>query len=71
MCVCSVHSGEILEAIVAENNLTEGVAVGYLSQLLKAVETLHKIKIAHLDIRVSHTFVVVNIISILFTPITC
>ena len=51
----SVPSGEILEAVVAENNLTEAIAVKYLSQLLHAVDTLHKIKIAHLDIRVSLT----------------
>ena len=50
----SVPSGELLESIVAENNLTEAVAVGYLTQLLSAVDTLHRIKIAHLDIRVSH-----------------
>ena len=49
----SVPSGELLETVVAENSLTEAVAVGYLSQLLSAVDTLHRLKIAHLDIRVS------------------
>ena len=49
-----VPSGEILEAVVADNNLTEAIAVGYLSQLLSAADTLHRLKIAHLDIRVSH-----------------
>ena len=46
-------SGEILEVVVAENNLTEAIAVRYLSELLSAVDTLHKLKVAHLDIRVS------------------
>ena len=55
VCVCSVPGGEILETVVAENKLTEAVAVGYLSQLLQAVDTLHKIRVAHLDIRVSCT----------------
>ncbi len=53
-CGCRVPSGEILESVVSDNNLTEAVAVGYLSQLLQAVDTLHRIKIAHLDIRVSY-----------------
>jgi len=48
-----VPSGEILETVVADNNLTEAIAVGYLYQLLQAIDTLHKIKVAHLDIRVS------------------
>lgn len=47
-------SGEILEVVVADNNLTEAIAVRYLSELLSAVDTLHKLKVAHLDIRVSH-----------------
>lgn len=51
---CRVPSGELLEVLVKESNLTEAVAVSYLSQLLLAVETLHKLKVAHLDIRVSH-----------------
>ena len=55
MCiVCRVPSGELLEVVVTDNNLTEGVAVSYLSQLLSGVETLHKLRVAHLDIRVSH-----------------
>ena len=54
---CDLHrvpSGELLEVVVEENSLTEAIAVGYLSQLLSAVETLHKLKIAHLDLRVCH-----------------
>lgn len=54
MVYCRVPSGELLEVVVKENNLTEAVAVSYLSQLLLAVDTLHKLKVAHLDIRVSH-----------------
>jgi serine/threonine protein kinase len=52
-----VPSGELLEVVAKENNLTEAIAVGYLCQLLQAVETLHKLKVAHLDIRVSHVTV--------------
>ena len=56
VATCRVPSGELLEVVAKENNLTEAIAVSYLSQLLLAVETLHKLKIAHLDIRVSsHT----------------
>ena len=54
VAACRVPSGELLEVVVKENNLTEAVAVNYLSQLLMAVDTLHKLKVAHLDIRVSH-----------------
>ena len=50
-------SGELLEAVVADNNLTEAIAVGYLSQLLSAADTLHRLKIAHLDIRVSQRII--------------
>ena len=46
-----VRDGELIERIILENNLTEGVVVGYLSQLLSAVEALHSLNIAHLDIR--------------------
>ncbi len=72
-CGCRVPSGEILESVVSDNNLTEAVAVGYLSQLLQAVDTLHRIKIAHLDIRVSyhtsqpHPLFLIHI----FVPVLC
>ena len=49
-----IPDGDLIDLIVAENDLTEGVAVGYLSQLLSAVDTLHQLNIAHMDIRVSH-----------------
>ena len=46
--------GELISRIIADNDFTEGVAVSYLSQLLSAVDCLHQLNIAHLDIRVSH-----------------
>ncbi len=46
-----VPDGELIERIIADNNLTEAVTVGYLGQLLSAVDTLHSLSIAHLDIR--------------------
>ncbi len=48
---CRVPDGELIERIIADNNLTEAVVVGYLSQLLSGVEVLHALNIAHLDIR--------------------
>ena len=53
MPTCRVPDGELVERIIADDDLTEGVAVGYISQLLSAVECLHQLNIAHLDIRVS------------------
>ncbi len=47
-----VSDGELLERIIADNDLTEAVAVRYLSQLLSGVECLHFISVAHLDIKV-------------------
>ena len=49
----SVPSGELIERIIAGNDLTEGIAVRYLSQLLSALDCLHHLNIAHLDIKVS------------------
>lgn len=46
--------GELIGRIIADNDFTEGVAVSYLSQLLSAVDYLHQLNIAHLDIRVRH-----------------
>lgn len=51
--LCSVPDGELIGRIIADNDFTEGVAVSYLSQLLSAVDCLHQLNIAHLDIRVS------------------
>ena len=54
-CVCPrVPDGELIGRIIADNDFTEGVAVSYLSQLLSAVDCLHQLNIAHLDIRVRH-----------------
>lgn len=47
-----VPDGELIGRIIAKNDFTEGVAVSYLSQLLSAVDCLHQLNIAHLDIRV-------------------
>ena len=49
-----VPDGELIGRIIADNDFTEGVAVSYLSQLLSAVDCLHQLNIAHLDIRVRH-----------------
>jgi len=47
-----IPDGELIEHIIANNDLTEGVAVGYIAQLLSALECIHKMDIAHLDIKV-------------------
>ena len=53
-----VPNGELVGRIIADNDYTEGIAVGYLSQLLSAVDCLHQLNIAHLDIRVCVFFVI-------------
>lgn len=35
-----------------DNDLTEGVVVRYLSQLMAALDCLHQMNIAHLDVKV-------------------
>ena len=53
MCICCrVPGGELIERILLDNDLTEGVIVRYLSQLLAALDCLHQMNIAHLDIKV-------------------
>lgn len=47
-----VPGGELIERILEDNDLTEGVVVRYLSHLLAALDTLHQMNIAHLDIKV-------------------
>ncbi len=49
-----VPDGELIERIIADNALTEAVAVRYLSQLLGALECLHLLSVAHLDIKVQY-----------------
>ena len=44
--------GELIERILLDNDLTEGVIVRYLSQLLAALDCLHQMNIAHLDVKV-------------------
>lgn len=53
-CLPRVPDGELIGRIIADNDFTEGIAVSYLSQLLSAVDCLHQLNIAHLDIRVRH-----------------
>ena len=48
----SVPGGELIERIITDDALTEGVAVRYLSQLISALDCLHQMNIAHLDIKV-------------------
>ena len=55
-----VPDGELIGRIIADNDFTEGVAVSYLSQLLTAVDCLHQLNVAHLDIRVHHISYVTN-----------
>lgn len=52
-----VPDGPLIERILADDNLTEGVVVRHTSQLLCALEHLHQLNIAHLDIKVGHVAV--------------
>jgi serine/threonine protein kinase len=47
-----VPGGELIERILQDNDLTEGVVVRYLSHLLAALDSLHQMNIAHLDVKV-------------------
>ena len=49
---CRVPGGELIERILMDDDLTEGVVVRYLSQLIAALDCLHQMNIAHLDIKV-------------------
>ena len=42
----------MIERILLDNDLTEGVVVRYLSHLLSALDCMHSMNIAHLDIKV-------------------
>ncbi|CAI8008489.1 Death-associated protein kinase 3, partial [Geodia barretti] len=46
-----VPGGQLIERILEDNDLTEGVVVRYLSHLLAALDTLHTMNIAHLHIK--------------------
>ena len=46
-----VPGGELIERIIADNCLTEAVVVQYLSQLISALQSLHSLSIAHLDVK--------------------
>lgn len=52
-----VSDGPLVERILADDDLTEGVVVRHTSQLLSALEHLHQLNIAHLDIKVGHVTV--------------
>ena len=54
---CSIARGELVECILSENCLTEGIVVGYLQQLLHALEYIHFNKVIHLDIKVLSQFI--------------
>ena len=52
----SIPDGELIERIIEEDDLTEGVVVGYIAQLLSALECIHNMDIAHLDIKVAQHY---------------
>ena len=52
----SIPDGELIERIIEEDDLTEGVVVGYIAQLLSALECIHNMDIAHLDIKVGQRY---------------
>ncbi len=52
----SMEGGEIIDYILKRENLTEGVVVSYLKQLLNALDYIHEKKVIHCDIKVSISF---------------
>ena len=50
----SATGGELLDYIVQTKTLTEAIAVKYLSQVISALQYMHSLGVAHMDIRVSN-----------------
>jgi len=50
----SATGGELLDYIVQTKVLTEAIAVKYLSQMISALQYMHDVGVAHMDIRVSN-----------------
>ena len=49
----SATGGELLDYIVQTKTLTEAIAVKYISQVISALQYMHSLGVAHMDIRVS------------------
>ena len=49
----SATGGELLDYIVQTKTLTEAIAVKYVSQVISALQYMHSLGVAHMDIRVS------------------
>ena len=50
----SATGGELLDYIVQTKMLTEAIAVKYISQVISALQYMHDVGVAHMDIRVSN-----------------
>ena len=44
-----------MDYIIQTKTLTEAIAVKYLSQVISALQYMHSLGVAHMDIRVSNT----------------
>lgn len=50
----SATGGELLDYIVQTKTLTEAIAVKYLGQVISALQYMHSLGVAHMDIRVGY-----------------
>lgn len=50
----SATGGELLDYIIQTKSLTEAIAVKYLGQVISALQYMHNLGMAHMDIRVSN-----------------
>lgn len=51
---CRIGGGELFEKLANEDHVSEGQAASYTKQVLEALEHLHGLKIAHLDLKVCY-----------------
>ena len=47
-----IGGGELFEKLANEDHVSEGQAASYTKQVLEALQHLHSLKIAHLDLKV-------------------